>query len=47
MANGKDDCQGHGHSAGINNNVLVATANQAPEFPDQDSDTEGLQTAQD
>ena len=27
--------------------VLAATANQAPEFPDQDSDTEGLQTAQD
>ena len=28
------------------NNVLAATANQAPEFPDQDADTEGLQTAQ-
>ena len=27
-------------------NVLAATANQAPEFPDQDTDTEGLQTAQ-
>ena len=26
--------------------VLTATANQAPEFPDQDADTEGLQTAQ-
>ena len=26
--------------------VLAATANQAPEFPDQDTDTEGLQTAQ-
>ena len=26
--------------------VLAATANQAPEFPDQDADTEGLQTAQ-
>ena len=28
------------------NPVLVATVNQAPEFPDQDTDTEGLQTAQ-
>ena len=28
------------------NDVLAATANQAPEFPDQDTDTEGLQTAQ-
>ena len=28
------------------NDPLVATTNQAPEFPDQDDDTEGVQTAQ-
>ena len=29
------------------NNPLVATTNEAPKFPDQDDDTEGVQTAQD
>ena len=28
------------------NNPLVATTNEAPKFPDQDDDTEGVQTAQ-
>ena len=28
------------------NNPLVATTNEAPKFPDQDTDTEGVQTAQ-